>query len=418
MRADGIGPECSDDPDWVRCGRDTSEGSLVFASHVQSSDGNPTAIEPFRVAVPQAALDDLQARLALTRWPDGETFSDWTQGVPLSQAKALIAYWQSDYDWRVFEDRLNAYPQFHTKVDGLGIHFIHVRSRHEGALPLLLTHGWPGSIAEFLDVIGPLTDPTEHGGSPQDAFHVVIPSLPGYGFSDKPTEAGWNLPRIARAWDTLMGRLGYERYVAQGGDWGAGVATWMARQKPAALAGIHLNLPLIFPPPPPGPDGYDAQEELALQQLAGFGADGAGYAELQRTRPQTLGYGLADSPVGQAAWIYEKMHSWSDGRNGPAFSFDTVLDEVSLYWLTNSAASSARLYHESFGTHFVRTELDIPVGVSIFEGEGFLPPRSWGEKTYSQLMYWNVVPVGGHFAALEQPALFVEELRACFRRLR
>jgi len=372
-------------------------------------------ITPFKVQIAQETLNDLKRRLTNTRWPNRESVGDWSQGVPLAKAKALIEYWRTKYDWRRVEGELNRLPQFRTQIDGLGIHFIHVRSKHERALPIILTHGWPGSIIEFLQVIKPLTDP----GRPEDAFHVVIPSLPGYGFSDKPAERGWRLPRIANAWAELMGRLGYRSFVAQGGDWGAGVTTWMAKQQVSGLAAIHLNLPILFPPPPPPTAGYTAAEQDVLAQLGKYASDGAGYAAMQGTRPQTLGYGLADSPAGQAMWIYEKLQTWSDISEGAeAISMDRALDNISLYWLTNTAASSARLYSESFGKDFGRMLLDFPVAVSIFKGDFFTPPKSWGDQTYSKLFYWNEVPKGGHFAALEQPDLFVAELRKSFAQMR
>ena len=344
----------------------------------------------------------------------------WSQGVPLAKARALVEYWSSRYDWRRAEDALNAWPQFRTEIDGLGVHFIHVRSKHGSALPLVLTHGWPGSVFEFLQVISALVDPTSNGGQAEDAFHVVIPSLPGFGFSDKPTESGWRLPRIANAWAQLMKRLGYSRYVAQGGDWGAGVSSWMAKQQPPGLLAIHLNLPILFPPPPPPPGGYTAEEQAALTQLQRYSTDVSGYASIQGTRPQTLGYGLADSPVGQAMWIYEKFQGWTDNKGDPeeAISVDHMLDDITFYWLTNTAASSARLYYESFGKDFSRMPLELPVAVSIFKGDMFTPPKVWGERTYSKLFYWNDVPKGGHFAALEQPELFVTELRKAFRQVR
>ncbi len=377
-------------------------------------------VTPFKIHVPQDALDDLKKRLGNIRWPNKETVGDWSQGVPLAKAQALTEYWRTSYDWRRVESQLNGLPQFRTLIDGLGIYFIHVRSKHENALPIILTHGWPGSILEFLQVIGPLTDPTAHGGKAQDAFHVVIPSLPGFGFSDKPTVPGWSITRIARAWATLMTRLGYSHYVAQGGDWGAGVTSWMAKQRPSGLAAIHLNLPILFPPPPPGPGGYTAAEKDALAHLTKYGADGMAYASIQGTRPQTLGYGLADSPVEQAMWIYEKFQAWSDNKGDPsqAISTDRMLDDITLYWLTDSGASSARLYYESFAKDFARMPLDLPVAVSIFKGDFFTPPKSWGDQTYSKLFYWNEVPKGGHFAALEQPDLFVAELRKSFGQLR
>ena len=377
-------------------------------------------VTPFEIHVPAAALDDLTRRLANTRWPDKEPVADWSQGVPLAKARALGDYWRTRYDWRRLERSLNALPQFRTQLDGLGIHFIHVRSKHPDALPVILTHGWPGSVIEFLQVIAPLVDPTAHGGEPADAFHVVIPSLPGFGFSDKPTEPGWRLPRIAEAWGVLMQRLGYTRYVAQGGDWGAGVTSWMAKQQPSGLAAVHLNLPILFPPPPPPPGGYSAEEQATLAQMGKYSTDAFGYASIQGTRPQTLGYGLADSPAGQGLWIYEKFQGWTDNHGNPedALSIDAMLDDISLYWFTNTAASSARLYFESFRNDFVRMPLELPVAVSIFKGELFRPPRVWGERTYSKLFYWNDVPKGGHFAAFEQPELFVSELRKAFRQVR
>jgi pimeloyl-ACP methyl ester carboxylesterase len=319
---------------------------------------------------------------------------------------------------RRLERPLNAYPQFRTEIDGLGIHFLHVRSPHEHARPIILTHGWPGSIVEFLNVIGPLTEPTRHGGQPEDAFHVVLPSLPGFGFSDKPSESGWGLPRIARAWSVLMRRLGYTDYLAQGGDWGAGVTTWMAKQHVGGLAAIHLNLPILFPPPVEGEPNQ--AEKATIAQLVAFNDKKSGYAKIQSTRPQTIGYALADSPAGQAAWIYEKLGEWTDSNYEPEreISRDEMLDNISLYWLTNTAASSARLYYESFATDFSTQRLDLPVAVSIFPGELFLPPRLWGERVYSRLFYWNEAAHGGHFAAFEQPAVFVEELRAAFKSRR
>jgi pimeloyl-ACP methyl ester carboxylesterase len=375
-------------------------------------------VTPFKVHVPQAALDDLKKRLATARWPDKEPVTDWSQGVPLAKAQALVEYWRNRYDWRRVEQTLNGLPQFRTQIDGLGIHFIHVRSKHENALPVILTHGWPGSILEFLQVIGPLVDPMAHGGKADDAFHVVIPSLPGFGFSDKPTEPGWRLPRIARAWAVLMARLGYSHYVAQGGDWGAGVTSWMAKQRPSGLAAIHLNLPILFPPPPPPPGGYTAAEQQALDHLRTYARDASGYASIQGTRPQTLGYGLADSPVGQAMWIYEKLQGWSDNKGGEAISTNHMLDDITLYWFTDTAASSARLYYESFAKDFVRMPLELPVAVSIFKGDFFTPPKVWADQTYSKLFYWNEVSKGGHFAALEQPELFIAELRKGFAQVR
>jgi len=404
-----------------------SAGLLPMSVQATAGSASPVVLPPatadvvpFKVHVPQAALEDLKKRLGDTRWPEKEPVTDWSQGVPLAKAQALIEYWGAQYDWRRVEGVLNSLPQFRTQIDGLGIHFIHVRSKHENALPIILTHGWPGSVVEFLQVISPLVDPTAYGGKIEDAFHIVIPSLPGFGFSDKPTESGWRLPRIANAWAQLMKRLGYSRYVAQGGDWGAGVSSWMAKQQPSGLIAVHLNLPILFPPPPPPPGGYTAQEQSALAQLERYSTDASGYASIQGTRPQTLGYGLADSPVGQAMWIYEKFQGWTDNKGDPAeaVSVDHMLDDITLYWLTDTAASSARIYYESFREDFVRMPLELPVAVSIFRGDMFTPPRVWGEQIYSKLFYWNDVPEGGHFAALEQPELFVTELRKAFRQMR
>jgi len=377
------------------------------------------AVNPFRLAIPDAVLEDLRRRLEHARWPEKETVDDWSQGVPVEKLRALVDHWRTAYDWRRCEAMLNAFGQYRTDIDGLGIHFLHVRSRHESALPLLMTHGWPGSVLEFHKVIAPLTDPTAHGGSAADAFHVIIPSLPGYGFSDKPTGPGWGLPKIASAWSELMTRLGYTRYVAQGGDWGAGVTTLLGKHRPPGLAGIHLNLPILFPPPLIGGEPTPAEKQ-ALESLTNFAATGSGYSKEQATRPQTLGYALADSPVGQAAWIYEKIAEWTDSGHHPEsiLSFDEILDNIMLYWLPGTAASSARLYWESFNTDFARIELDLPVGCSIFHGEIYRAPKVWAERTYRNLFYWNEVPRGGHFAAFEQPRLFVDELRSCFQHLR
>jgi len=374
------------------------------------------AVTEFRLAVPAAALDDLQTRLATARWPEQETVNDWSEGVPLARMKALAEYWRSSYDMRRLERRLNAVSQYRTKIDGLGIHFLHVRSKHANALPIILTHGWPGSVVEFLKVVGPLTDPTAHGGKAEDAFHIVVPSLPGYGFSDKPTERGWGLPRIAKAWAVLMKRLGYASYVAQGGDWGAGVTTWMAKQHVEGLKAIHLNLPILFPPPIEGEPS--AEEKASLAKLQAFVDMGAAYARLQSTRPQTIGYSFSDSPVGQAAWIYEKLVQWADPNDAPALSRDEILDNIMLYWLSNTGASSARLYFESYAAAFSRQQLDIPVGVSVFPGELYRPLKIWGERTYTKLFYWNEVAKGGHFAAFEQPGIFVAELRKGFSQFR
>ena len=377
------------------------------------------AVVPFRVDVPDAAIDDLKRRLAATRWPEAETVGDWSQGVPLAKLQELVAHWRDRHDWRAFEARLNGFPQFRTEVDGCGIHFLHVRSPHEGALPLLLTHGWPGSVVEFLDSIGPLTDPTRHGGTAGDAFHLVIPSLPGFGWSDKPTAPGWNVPRIARAWAALMGRLGYDRWVAQGGDWGGHITAELGRQRPSGLAAIHVNYPLVFPDPLPT-HGLTYEERRAVDGKKSYDEHSSGYKKEQSTRPQSLGYGLADSPAGQAAWIYEKFWEWTDNTGAPesALPVTAMLDNIALYWFTNTAASSARIYWENERHKPATGAIELPVGVSIFPREIFRAPRTWAEQTYQQLIHWNELDRGGHFAAFEEPDLFVAELRACFRSLR
>jgi pimeloyl-ACP methyl ester carboxylesterase len=376
-----------------------------------------TAVEPFHLAIPQAELDDLRQRLDRARLPEPSPYEGWTQGVPLDRLRDLIAYWRDGYDWRRCEATLNGLGQHRTMIDGLGIHFLHVRSRHEGALPLLLTHGWPGSVIEFLKVIGPLTDPQAHGGQVGDAFHLVIPSLPGYGFSDKPREPGWGVERIARAWGVLMERLGYRRYVAQGGDWGSSVTVEMGVQQPAGLAGIHLNMLSVKP------DVLDAtldeEEKVALAKLQVFANLESAYAREQATKPQTLGYALADSPVGQAAWIYEKFRTWSDCDGDPetVLTRDEMLDDIMLYWLSNSGASSGRLYFESMGS-FRAKRVTLPVGFSAFPREIIPTPRKWADQVFPNIIHWNRLDKGGHFAAFEQPAAFAAELRACFARLR
>ena len=377
------------------------------------------AVTPFEVHVPEAALDDLKRRLRETRFPTEETVSDWSQGVPLTRISSLANYWALQYDWRRAERTLNALPQFRTAIDGLGIYFIHVRSKHERALPIVLTHGWPGSVFEFLSTIGPLTDPTAHGGTEHDAFHVVVPALPGFGFSDKPSQKGWTVARIANAWAALMERLGYEHWVAQGGDWGAGVTTALGHIRPPGLAGIHLNWAFVFPDKIPE-GGLSPEERRAVDAATLFQTQGAGYFLEQSTRPQTIATALADSPVGQAAWIYEKFHAWTDhdGDVESALTKDQMLDDISLYWFTNTAASSARIYWENNPATYAGGKIDIPVGVSVFPREIYRAPRSWAEKDYSQLIYWNELPKGGHFAAFEQPVAFVHELRACFSKLR
>jgi epoxide hydrolase len=375
------------------------------------------SVEPFEVEIGDEAIADLRERLARTRWPEAETVDDWSQGVPLAYARDLCAHWADGYDFGLAE-RLNAFPQFRAAVDGLGIHFLHVQSPEPDALPLVLTHGWPGSVVEFLDVLGPLTDPRAHGGDPADAFHVVAPSLPGYGWSDKPTTPGWGVERIARAWDDLMTGLGYDRYGAQGGDWGAGVSTVMAIERPDRLVGIHVNMPIVGPDRDTLDDLTD-EEQRALDAMAAHREQGIGYATQQSTRPQTLGYGLTDSPAGQCAWIVEKMWAWTDnaGRPEDALTRDQILDNVSVYWFTATAASSARLYWESYGRRN-GGRIAVPSGISIFPGEIYRPSRRWVERVYTDLRWYETLDAGGHFAAWEQPAAFVDQLRGFFRTVR
>jgi epoxide hydrolase len=377
-----------------------------------------TLITAFTLAIADAELDDLHDRLGRTRWPDAETVDDWTQGVPLTYLQELCRYWREDYDWRVVEARLDGLGQFRTVIDGLGIHFVHARSPHPAALPLVITHGWPGSVVEFLDAVEPLVDPVAFGGSAADAFHVVCPSLPGYGFSDRPDRAGWTVERIAGAWVELMRRLGYDRYGAQGGDWGAMVTAAIGQQDPEHVAGIHLNMPVAGPPPGGGGE-LSAAEQAAFAQYDEHRRWGTGYSKQQSTRPQTLGYGLVDSPAGQCAWIVEKFWAWTDNDGHPesAISRDQMLDNVMLYWLPGTGASSARLYWQSFRDPRL-DPVEVPTGCSIFPKEIIRLPRSWVEDRFHDLRYWNELDRGGHFAAFEQPELFVEELRAFFRLVR
>jgi pimeloyl-ACP methyl ester carboxylesterase len=403
----------------------------AFGYAMPASASEDESIRPFRVAVPEGDLVDLRRRLAATRWPTKELVEDRSQGVQLAPLRELARYWSTEYDWRKAEARLNALPQFTTEIDGVKIHFIHVRSKHETALPLIMTHGWPGSVIELLETVAPLTDPTAHGGSPDDAFHLVLPSLPGYGFSGEPTELGWDSGRIAHAWAELMKRLGYTRYVAQGGDVGALVTDVMGRQAPAGLAGIHLSLlagaPFIVDILPKKSE----QELAAHESLKTFTTDGFGYFQEQVTRPQTIGYSLLDSPVGLAAWMldhdtdsYLKIsRAFVDGKPVGNLTRDHILDNITLYWLTGTGASAARWYWET-GRAGARAAgkapppVTVPVAFTTFPGEIFAAPRSWVETVYPGLAYYNAVDRGGHFAAWEEPALFVAELRAAFRTLR
>lgn len=376
-------------------------------------------LTPFRIEIADADLEDLRDRLARTRWPEPETVDDWSQGIPLSYVQELCSYWRSGYDWRRAEAQLNAIPQFRTEIDGLVIHFLHAGSPHAEALPLLITHGWPGSVVEFLKVIGPLVDPPAHGGDAADAFDVVCPSLPGYGFSDKPPTTGWGTPRIAAAWAELMARLGYARYGAQGGDWGAAVTTQLAQCDGDHVAGIHLNMPTASPAELQTLGELTDAEHAALASYAELRKWGTGYSKQQSTRPQTLGYGLVDSPAAQCAWIVEKFWAWTDCDGHPenVLTRDELLDNLMLYWLPAAGASSARLYWESFRNADFGP-VAVPTGCSIFPKEIFPISRRWAERRFSDLRYWNELDRGGHFAAFEQPAMFVDELRAFFRLVR
>lgn len=376
-------------------------------------------IRPFAIAASDAELEDLAIRLKRTRLPEAETPDDWSQGIPLAYVSEVIEYWCTDYNWREREARINAFDQFLTEVDDLGIHFIHVRSKVPGAAPLIMTHGWPGSIVEFLKVTGPLTDPEAHGGGAADAFHLVCPSLPGYGFSDKPTRPGTGVERIADLWAKLMRQLGYDRYFAQGGDWGALVTTQIGARDPKGCMGIHLNMPIVdF-------SKLDLNKELSPRELEALAGSkhyqdwDSGYSKQQSTRPQTIGYGLVDSPAGQAAWILEKFWSWMDCDGHPenVLTRDELLDNVMMYWLPATGASSARLYWESFGGRS-GPQVEVPMGGSIFPKEIFRITEEWAATRYKNIVYWNELDKGGHFAAFEQPASFVDEVRAAFRRMR
>jgi pimeloyl-ACP methyl ester carboxylesterase len=390
-----------------------------------------TEIRPFHFEVPEEQLDDLRRRIAATRWPSKELVSDRSQGVQLATLQELARYWATDYDWRKAEAKLNALPQFTTEIDGVEIHFIHVKSPHENALPLIMTHGWPGSVIELLEAVGPLTDPTAHGGTVEDAFDLVLPSLPGYGFSGEPTELGWDVGRTGEAWAELMRRLGYTRYVAQGGDVGAGVTDAMGRQAPEGLIGIHMNLLVTALG---GPQPTDTHEErAAADAISDFRTTGSGYFLEQATRPQTIGYAVLDSPVALAAWMldhdtdayYKISRAFVGGQPVGNLTRDHVLDNITLYWLTGTGASAARSYWESYGAAAVATaagqappEVSLPVGFTTFPGEIWRTPRSWVEKSYPNVIYFNEVDRGGHFAAWEEPELFSTEVRAAFRSLR
>ena len=412
---------------------------LVLLGVVQAASQAPAtsdAIRPFKVHVPDAALVDLRRRIAATRWPDKETVADQSQGAQLAGLEALLQYWGSGYDWRKLEAKLNALPQFVTNIDGVDIHFIQVKSKEKNAMPLLITHGWPGSVIEQLKVIGPLTDPTAHGGTAEDAFDVVIPSLPGYGFSGKPTGTGWDPTHIARAWGELMKRLGYTRFVAQGGDWGSPVTSEMARNAAPGLLGVHISLPAVVPPEvgkalatgAPAPDGLSDQERAVFESSRAFAMSGSlAYFTMFAARPQAVGYGMTDSPVGLAAWIlvhpgFAKWNYGADPTRSP--SRDDVLDDITLYWLTNTGTSAARLYWENGGrgatssAAWKTTEIKLPVAVTVFGEDPFLPPETWARRAYPNLIYFHQTEKGGHFAAWEQPELFASEMRAAFKSLR
>jgi pimeloyl-ACP methyl ester carboxylesterase len=420
MRLDKIAAACA-------CG-------LLFLSTLAYSQSADRSIRPFKAQVPQAAIDDLRRRIADTRWPDKET--DPSQGVPLARLQELVRYWGTDYDWRKAEARLNALPQFITSIDGVDIHFIHVRSRHKNALPLIVTHGWPGSVVEQLKIIGPLSDPTAHGGRAEDAFHIVIPSVPGFGFSARPTGTGWGPDRIAQAWAELMTRLGYTRYVAQGGDWGSPVSNSMARQAPKGLLGIHVNLPGTVPPEVtavlpvggPAPAGLSAQERAVFDSLVTYARKGnPAYLTMMTARPQNIGYGVTDSPAGLAAWLlgHPGFAQWkfgADPEQSP--TRDDVLDNITLYWLTNTGTSAARIYWENGGRSVTSaaaqksTEISLPVAITVFPDEVYRSPESWARRAYPNLVYFHEAARGGHFAAWEEPEIFAAELRAAFKSLR
>lgn len=421
-------------------GKALATGSLLLfaaGSFAQSKSAEGTRnreeIRPYRISVSDEALADLRQRVNATRWPDAQTVNDQSQGVKLEQIRQLVSYWGTEYDWRKTEAELNSLPQFITEIDGLDIQFIHVRSKHKNAMPLLITHGWPGSFFELTEAIGPLTDPTAYGGKAEDAFDLIIPSMPGYGFSGKPKETGWGPERIGSAWDVLVKRLGYHQYVSQGGDWGSVVADAMGRQAPEGLLGIHVNMPATVPADiaqilkegGKAPSNLTAIEKAAFVSLNKLYTKGGGYAGMMVTRPQTLGYGLTDSPVGLAAFFLDKFNEWtySGGNAEQSLSKDQMLDDITLYWLTNTAASSAQLYWENNTNNFnaveqKTAEIKVPVAITVFPGEIYQAPKSWAVRAYPNLIYFNEVSKGGHFASWEEPQLYAEELRAAFRSLR
>jgi pimeloyl-ACP methyl ester carboxylesterase len=410
--------------------------ALTLALERTAFAAESSTIRPFHISVPEEQLVELRRRIAATRWPDRETVADASQGIPLAKLQELLRYWGTGYDWRKAEERLNAVPQFVTTIDGVDIHFIHVRSKHPDALPVIVSHGWPGSIIEQLKIIDPLTDPTAHGGRAEDAFDVVIPSLPGYGFSGKPTGTGWDPDRIARAWAELMKRLGYTRYVAQGGDWGSAISGALARQAPPGLLGIHINLPATVPPEAaaalaggPLPAGLSETERAVIEALMAYGKSGSSaYFTIMTARPQTVGYGATDSPAGLAAWVlvHPGFAQWKYGADPKASpTKDDVLDNITLYWLTNTATSAARLYWENGarGSVIVAAaqktgEISLPVAITVFPEDVYRPPETWARRAYRNLVYFREVDRGGHFAAWEQPELFSAELRAAFKPLR
>ncbi|MFC5872986.1 Pimeloyl-ACP methyl ester carboxylesterase [Chryseobacterium arachidis] len=408
---------------------------MAVSGFAQNSNQNTKSddIKPFHVSVSNEALKDLKHRITMTRWPSKETVTDQSQGVKLDQIQGLVKYWATNYDWHKAEAKLNSFPQFTTNIDGLNIHFIHVRSKHKNAMPLIITHGWPGSVFEMIKAIDPLTNPTKYGGKAEDAFDVVIPSMPGYGFSEKPVQTGWGVEKMGKAWDVLMKRLGYHHYVSQGGDWGAVVADAMGRQAPEGLLGIHVNMPATVPSKVAdilksggtAPENLSAKEKAAFNSLNKLYTKGGGYAGMMVTRPQTLGYGLTDSPVALAAFFLDKFNEWTDsgGNAEKSLTKDEMLDDITLYWLTNTGNSSAQLYWENNNNNFnvveQRTqEIRVPVAITVFPGEIYQAPKSWAEKAYPTLNYFNEVQKGGHFASWEEPQLFAEELRAAFRPLR